>query len=156
MTRKEKIKDLILMRRGFFSLDQIVAETHFPRPLVREVLDQLESEGVVSKSVRPSWVYRINLAEEGEKIALNRIWTAIRYKGDFTLHDLIILAGVKRETARSFCKALRKGGFIRPNKPTGRGVFWTLIKDPGPRRPYVGDQGRRHLRAGAVISHQRR
>lgn len=140
MTRIEIIKNAILKRLYFFSLDGIVAETHFSRPLVRGALAQLEQEGHITKSAKPTEIYRINRAEEGEKIALNRMWTAIRCKGNFTLSDLIKLANVKRETARSFCKSLRKAGFIVPNKPTGQGVYWTLVKDPGPRRPYVGDQ----------------
>ena len=143
--RKQIIKDLILKRRGFFSLDQIIEQTHYPRSVVKEILAAFVAEGLIKESKRPGTVgrpgiYRINQAEEGEQIALNRMWTTIRYKETFELSDLIKLASVKRETARSFLKTLRKGGFITPNKPTGRGVFWTLIKDPGPRRPYIGDQ----------------
>ena len=146
MTRAQAIKDLILKRRGFFSLDQIVEQkTHYQRSVIREILKGFEAEGLIRETVRAGAVgrpgiYRVNKPAEGEQIALNRMWQVIRYKGSFELRDLIILANVKRETARAFIKSLRKGGFIMPNKPTGRGVFWTLVKDVGPRRPYVGDQ----------------
>jgi predicted transcriptional regulator len=144
-SRKQIIKDLILKRRGFFSLDQLVEQTHYPRRIVKEILAVLVAEGLIknSKSKTPAsnpGLYRVNQPEDGEQIALNRMWKVIRYKGRFELSDLIKLANVKRETARSFIKSLRKGGFISPSKPTGRGVFWTLIKDTGPGRPYVGDQ----------------
>jgi hypothetical protein len=153
-SRKQIIKDTILKRRGFFSLDQIVFETHYPRNAVRDILAAFVAERVITGSIgrRPRGasgpegcpgIYRVNQSEEGEGIALNRMWKVIRYKGIFELADLIKLANVKRETARSFIKTLRKGGFINPSKPTGRGVFWTLVKDPGPRRPYVGDQVKR-------------
>jgi len=145
VSRKQIIKDIILKRKGFFSLDQIIEQTHYPRPVVKEILATFVAEGLIRETNRPGTVgcpgiYRVNQPEEGEQIALNRMWTTIRYKETFELSDLIKLASVKRETARSFLKTLRKGGFITPNKPTGRGVFWTLIKDPGPRRPYIGDQ----------------
>jgi len=146
-SRKQIIKDIIQKRRGFFSLDQIVEQTHYPRKVVLEILDSfaMKGERMVREAMRKGTVgrpgiYRVNQPEEGEGIALNRMWKVIRYKGRFELPDLIKLANVKRETARSFLKSLRKGGFINPNKPTGRGVYWTLIKDPGPRRPYIGDQ----------------
>ena len=143
MTRIQTIKEAILKRLGFFSLDQLIAETHLSERIVKKAIDQFEKDRVIIKCHRNSsdgypGVYRINRAEEGEQIALNRMWKVIRYKGRFELSDLVKLANVNRETARSFIKALRKAGFIVPNKPTGRGVFWTLIKDPGPRRPYVG------------------
>ena len=145
MTRTQIIKDFILKRRGFFSLDQIVQGTGYPRTIIRIVLDNLSREGLIRETKRSGTVgrpgiYRINRAEEGQQIALNRMWTTIRYNGTLELSDLIKLASVKRETARSFLKSLRRGGFITPSKPTGRGVYWTLVKDPGPRRPYIGDQ----------------
>jgi hypothetical protein len=145
ISRKQIIKNIILKRRGFFSLDKIVAETHFPRSAVKKILAGFVAERLIKEARKPGsighpGIYRVNQPEEGEGIALNRMWIVIRSKREFELADLIKLANVKRETARSFIKALRKGGFISPNKPTGRGVFWTLIKDVGPRRPYIGDQ----------------
>jgi DNA-binding IclR family transcriptional regulator len=144
-TRKQILKAIILKRQGFFSLDQIIEQTHYPRPVVKGILTAFVAEGSIKETKRSGTVgrpgiYRVNQSEEGEGIALNRMWTTIRYKGTFELSDLIKLANVKRETARSFIKTFRKGGFISPSKPTGRGVFWTLIKDVGPRRPYIGDQ----------------
>jgi hypothetical protein len=143
--REQTIKEAILKRLGFFSLDQIVDETHLPRKIVREILDSFARKGLIRETGRAGTVgrpgiYRINRAEEGETLAGNRMWTVVRCKREFSLRDLIILANAKRENARSFIKSLRRAGFIVPSKPTGRGVFWVLVKDPGPRRPYVGDQ----------------
>ena len=147
MTRSQSIKNIIQKRKGFFSLDQIVAETHFPRRAVGKILEALEREGAVVKSSRPSWVYRVKRVEEGEGLVSNRMWSVIRNKskadGFFTLRDLIILANAKRETARSFLKSLRRAGFIAPNKPAGMGVYWRLLKDPGPGRPYATNKIRK-------------
>ncbi len=86
-----------------------------------------------------------------EGTAQDRMWSVIRNKskmdGHFTTHDVVILAEVKREMARWTLKMLRRAGYIRPSKPRGRGTYWTLVKDPGPRRPYVGDMKRKRVNA---------
>jgi hypothetical protein len=143
--RKQTIKEAILKRLGFFSLDQIVEEVHLPRKIVQEILDTFGKEGLIHETERIGTIgrpgiYRINRIDEGDDLSANKMWKVIRYKREFGLRDLIILANAKRETARAFLKSLRRAGYIEPNKPTGRGVFWTLVKDPGPRRPYIGDQ----------------
>ncbi len=82
-----------------------------------------------------------------EGTAQDRIWSVIRNKskldGYFTVQDLITLAEVKREMARWFVKMLRRAEYIKPSKPMGPGVEWRLIRDCGPRRPYVGGMTRR-------------
>jgi hypothetical protein len=76
-----------------------------------------------------------------EETAQDRMWSVIRNKsemdGCFKVRDVIILADVKRENARWFVKMLRRAGYIRPSKPGGPGVEWRLIRDCGPKRPYV-------------------
>ena len=72
-----------------------------------------------------------------EETVQDRMWFIIRKKRLFVLRDLIVLAGVKRETARWFLKALRRAGIVRPSRPAGPGVEWRLVKDVGPKRPYV-------------------
>ncbi len=153
-SRKETIKDAILKRLRFFSLDQIVEETHLPRKIVQEILDLFAKEGLIRETERPHSVgrpgiYRIWQVEEGETFASSRMWAVVRYKREFCLRDLIILADAKRENARTFIKSLRRTGLIVPNKPTGMGVYWRLVKDPGPRRPYVGDQVSRQKAEGS-------
>jgi hypothetical protein len=143
---------------GFFSLDQIVEVTKFPRKLVSDTLFILSREGLIKKikkqrkehipghSPRFSLTYTANrkalAARIGprlkEKTFQDRIWRLIRAKRQFNLRDLIILAGAKRGMVRWYLKALRGMGIIRPSR-TGGGpeVEWTLIDDIGPKRPYI-------------------
>lgn len=153
---------------GFFSLDQIVEVTKFPRKLVSDTLFILSQEGLTKKikkqrkehipghSPRFSLTYTANrkalAARIGprlkEKTFQDRIWRLIRAKRQFNLRDLIILAGAKRGMARWYLKALRGMGIIQPSRTGGGpGVEWTLINDVGPKRPYIetkrGAKGRR-------------
>ncbi len=152
----------------FFSLDQIVEITGLDRIAVRRSLEQFSREKLILKlSKRPTYLkaeiglpkgrpplaitYHVKnkkklrdrvIPKLKEQTAQDRMWSVIRNKqemdGHFTVRDVIILSGTKREHARWFVKMLRRGGFVKPSKPGGPGVTWTLIKDPGPRRPYVG------------------
>ena len=65
----------------------------------------------------------------------DRMWFIIRHKGVFTRRDLVVLAEVKRETARWYTKMLRRKGIVAPCGP--QSPEWRLIKDAGPRRPCV-------------------
>jgi ribosomal protein S19E (S16A) len=158
MKQLQTIRSAIQNRAGFFSHDQIVAETHLPRRLVREALDQLERDGLVTKSRRLTYVYRANRAEQGEAIVRNRMWSVIRSKakteGYFTRRDLVLLAQGKKENARSFLRALKRAGIIVPSKPTGRGLFWRLLRDPGPNRPYLGKLETKGGKHGETIWHR--
>jgi hypothetical protein len=144
---------------GFFSLDKITKVTGFPRKLVTDTLVILSQEGVIKKiikqrkqhspghSPRFSLTYRVTnkkaLAARitprlKEDTAQDRLWFIIRKKRFFELRDLIVLAGIKRETARWYLKALRKLGVIQASRTGGGpGVEWTLINDIGPKRPYI-------------------
>ncbi len=166
--RHEKIRKIskaILERQnggwGFFSLDQVVKRTGLNRCEVCHQLEKFCLEKILRKISarmrnedqgrrgRPYFniIYRLIGQEALQKkinpklkdeTAQDRMWKVIRYLRDFTVRDLIRLAEAKREHARWFVKMLRRGGFVKPSKPGGPGVTWTLIKDPGPRRPYVG------------------
>jgi hypothetical protein len=74
--------------------------------------------------------------QQGEIV--DRVWKVIRCKKVFTLIELIIIAEVKRETARWYLKQLRAAGIVKPSAEAGPGVEWTLLKDPGPKRPHTG------------------
>ncbi len=154
----------------FFSLDQIIEITGLDRIAVRRSLEQFSREKLILKlSKRPTYLRaEIGLPKGRPPLAItyhvkskkklrervipklkeetdqDRMWSVIRNKqevdGYFTIRGVIILAEVKRENARWFVKMLRRAGIVRPSKSGGPGVTWTLIKDPGPRRPYVGDQ----------------
>jgi len=82
----------------------------------------------------------------GENNAADRMWFIIRKKGKFTRRDLRVLTcdmkgqpTMSKETVRWYTKMLHRAGIICVS---GRGE-WTLIKDVGPRRPYIGDQVKR-------------
>ena len=81
-----------------------------------------------------------------EGTAQDRMWTAMRYKSHadrtFSVAEIVKLANVNKEHTRWFFKSLRRAGIVQPSKAGGPGVEWILIKDTGPRRPYVGNQKR--------------
>ena len=76
-----------------------------------------------------------------ENTAQDKMWSVIRHKsrleGSFSVRDVVVLAEVKHEHARWFVKMLRRAGYLSCSAPGGKGVTWTLIKDPGPKRPYI-------------------
>ena len=158
--RQKIIGELILRQRGFFYVDQVVKDTGYSRTAVRYILADFIKEGFIReisrwprsqyKEGRPPMVIRYCIINkkalilkivgqlcEGSHLGRNRIWDLIRWRRVFTMKDLVLLAGVKRENARTFIKQVRRGGFIMASKPTGRGTYWTLVKDPGPRRVYT-------------------
>jgi len=142
----------------FFSLDQIVGLTKMPRKSVIDSLVILSQEGLIKKvrkrrkahilghSPRFSVIYKTSNKKAlsariapklKEKTVQDRLWFIVRGKRFFTLRDLIVLADVKRGTARCFLKLYRRAGIIRRLKPGGPGVVWMLVKDTGPKRPYI-------------------
>jgi Mn-dependent DtxR family transcriptional regulator len=163
MNQLRTIGAAILKHHGFFSLDQIIEETKFSRKLVTDTLVILSQEGFIKKitkqrkehipghSPRFSLTYRVGnrkafVARIAPRLKKNtnqdRMWYVIRNKfrtdGSFNLHDLMLLAGVKKGTARWYIKALRRDGYITPSrKGGGPGVEWRMTGDFGPERPYI-------------------
>jgi predicted transcriptional regulator len=160
--RLKIIGEVILQERGLFTVKKIARETGLSVGDVQTVLDRLFRAGLLLRfktdaefaplrgRPKPKMLYQPASREAvAKKIApklkentsQDRMWSVIRsfskLKGPFTVRDLIILAEVKRENARWFVKMLRRAGIVKPSKPGGPGVEWTLIKDTGPRRPYV-------------------
>ena len=150
--------ELLKRGRNFFSLEQIVKATGLERAKVRDILLYFWEEKLlvrIHKNVQHTWkkyhpfenpsyrvitpkklVARIAPKFKGENNSSDRIWFLIRKKRIFTRRDLCVLGGVSKEQVRWFTKMLARAGYI---KQTEFGQ-WTLIKDPGPKRPYVGDQ----------------
>jgi hypothetical protein len=143
---------------GFFSLGQITELTKISQKYVTDVLVVFSKEGLIKKvrksrkehipghSPRFSLTYVVAdkkalaariAPQQRQNTVQDRIWFVIRGKKFFTLRDLVILAQAKRETVRWFVKALRRMGIIRPLRPGGPGIDWSLIRDPGVRRPYI-------------------
>ena len=157
MERLKIIGEVVLDEKGCFTVNRISQKTGLSSSDVRAVLDRLFRKGLLLRlKIDPQFVslrgrppakllyQKKNKKKFAEKIAprlkegtaLDRIWRIIRARIDFTVQDLIVLAEVGRENARWFTKMLRRAGII---KQVSRGQ-WRLVKDLGPRRPYVGDQ----------------
>ena len=158
MERLKIIGEVVLGEQGFFTVGKIARETGIPAPDVRVVLDRLFRAGLLLRvKIDPQFAtlrgrppakllyQKRNKRDFARKIApklkentaLDRAWSVIRNKsrleGSFTVKDVVALGKVGRENARWFVKKLRKAGII-----ARRGHReWILIKDPGPKRPYV-------------------
>jgi predicted transcriptional regulator len=163
MTERLKIiGEVILQGQGLFSVKKIARETGLSASDVQTVLDRLFRAGLLLRfktdpqfaaprgRPKSKMLYQPASREAvakkigprlKENTSQDRMWSVIRDKsrfvGSFTVRDLIVVAEVKRENARWFVKMLRRAGIIRPSKAGGPGVEWTLIKDVGPKRPYV-------------------
>jgi len=153
--------ELLKRERTFFSLAQIVRATGLEREKVRDILIGLWREKLlvrVRKNRDYSWsngppllnvryrvvvpgklAARIAPQYRGENNAADRIWFIVRKKVTFTRRDLRVLAGASSSNVRWYTKKLAKAGIISTR---GRSGEWVLLKDVGPRRPYVGDQTR--------------
>lgn len=148
------------MGSRFFSLDDLVKASGRERIPVRRALERLCREGIVQKiekrpptkptleKGRPALRITYQLADKEklanrlapkmkEDTAQDRMWKVIRYKKTFNRRDLVILASVTHENAKWYTKVLRRAGIIQNSRLGGPGVEWTLVKDPGPQRPYV-------------------
>jgi len=161
MNRLRTVGTAILKRHGFFSIDQIIGSTKIVRRYCRDVLVLLCQEGIIGQIKKDrkerfgkpptySMIYRvIDRKRLAVRIAPRRsentvqdrmwfiIWNKFKNNGSFNLHDLTVLAGAEKGTARWYLKALRRDGYILPSRKAGPGIEWRLIKDLGPRRPYV-------------------
>lgn len=158
--------ELLKCDRKFFSLAQIVKITGLNRDVVRDILLTLHSEGFLRRihknpepyirgkgpllmNIRYRLITPKKLAQKiapkfkGENTASDRLWFIIRKKRVFTRRDLRVLTcdmkgqpTMSKETVRWFTKMLARAEII---KQINRGE-WILVKDTGPRRPYIGDQ----------------
>jgi hypothetical protein len=161
MNRLKTIGTAMLEHHGFFSIDQIVKAAKISRKYCRDVLSLFCQEGsikqiskgrkehVLGKSPMYAMIYRVNRKKLAARIApqrkedtvQDRIWYVMRNRfrsdGSFNLHDLMLLAGAKRNTARWYLKALHRGGYIAPSHKAGPGVEWRLTRDLGPVRPFL-------------------
>jgi Fic family protein len=166
MKRRLKIiGKAISLKNGFFSVKQIAKETSIESAQVQIVLDRLFREGILQRfdlipnpgehsplrgkpkkrtiyQVKDKGIFKERFAPKIKKdTAADAMWRLIRAKREgFTVRDLVVLGGARRENARWFVKMLFRGGYITPSKSGGPGVEWALIKfrDPGPKRPYLG------------------
>lgn len=158
MEKLRIIGKAVLEANGFFSLDQIARLTGISRKYTTDVLVVFSQEGLIKKikkqrkehvpghSPMYSLTYRVTdkdaLAERlaprlRKDTAQDKMWKVIRYLRIFTRSDLIRTAEVSRENAKWYTKMLHRAGYIKPSSAGGPGVEWRLVKDVGPKRPYV-------------------
>ena len=150
--------ELLKRQRNFFSLAQIVMATGLDRDKVRDILLDLWREKFLvrirenrdySLNKRPPFLkvrYRVIMPAKlaariapqyrGENNAADRLWFIMRKKITFTRRDLRVLTGASNAYVRWYTKMLAKAGIVASR---GRSGEWTLLKDVGPRRPYIGD-----------------
>jgi|GEM_PF-4397994 len=167
MSRINIVAKMLLEKRWadrFFTLGQLASAIGIERERLRKDLNKLCREGIAKRisgkrqpkenygpgKPKQHILFRVSnkkaLAEKlqpqtrGENNAFDRMWFVIRKKRVFTRRDLIILTEVKRETARWFVKMLRRAGIVAPSGP--QSPEWRLIRDPGPKRPYVTNMKR--------------
>jgi hypothetical protein len=167
MNRIRIIGTAIFKRNGFFSIDQIIGSTKIVRGYCRGVLALLCQEGIIRQIKKsrkehipgrhPTYamIYRvIDRKKLIARIAPRRfkntiqdrmwfiIWSKFKNNGSFNLHDLTVLAGATKNTARWYLQVLRRAGYILPSRKAGPGVEWQLTGKFGPERPYL-DRSRR-------------
>lgn len=153
------IQELLKIDRKFFTLAQVVRSTRLPWEDVRDVLIELRIDGYlkrIRKTIAPrirgkgpsmmNVTYRLlnpkKLAQKigfrprGKNTIADRMWFIIRKLRIFARRDLQVLAGAGFETSRWYTQMLRRAGYIATS---GRGE-WTLIRDAGPTRPYIGSK----------------
>jgi hypothetical protein len=150
--------ELLKRQRKFFSLAQIVKATGLKRDKVRDILLGLWREKFLvrirenrdySLNKRPPFLnvrYRVIMPAKlaariapqyrGENNAADRLWFIMRKKITFTRRDLRVLTGASNAYVRWYTKMLAKAGIVASR---GRSGEWTLLRDVGPRRPYIGD-----------------
>ncbi|MDH5524477.1 MAG: hypothetical protein OEY01_10870 [Desulfobulbaceae bacterium] len=142
------------------TLDQVVAAVARPRVPVLRVLDILAREEylveISDEPVSPGYgecgpyrrnpTWRINQKKDvAERPRVktkprnlrDKMWTVIRAKRRFTLGDLMLLATVSHDGARTFTKLLVRDGYVRQIGKDGLENLWLLAKDPGPKRPQI-------------------
>ncbi len=149
-------KEIIAACRTFgtriYTVSQIADITGIDRSRVRHVLWKLESARAITRFGEKEIVtykkgrnekeitYRNtkSLGKVERATAENgwdRMWQVARAMRRFTRNDLAVICGQAMTNVIAFTKRYRKSGHIRPNKECGREIWWTLIKDPGPKRP---------------------
>ncbi len=142
----------------FYSLSAIIKTLKLDRTDARRKLVKLERTGLITrvrdtkkrdltansngrpkkeiiyknkKSLKKKLDERLQL----KNVAWDRMWQAARMLRQFTRNDLVIICKAKIENVRYFTKAYTKAGYLRAGKGKGLEKVWTLIQDPGPKRP---------------------
>lgn len=155
-------REVISACKGFgtqiYTVTQIAEKIGKPRNRVRHVLWKLEAEGAIvrfaEKEMHPEFkkgrpkkeiMYRNtrNLGKVERKTAENgwdKMWKVVRALRKFTRQDLMVICNQTIANVIFFTKYYRRLGYMRPTKNAGKGSFWILCKDPGPKRP-VGKGG---------------
>jgi hypothetical protein len=139
----------------FYTVSQIVDATDQNRSEVRHRLWKLEAAGLITRvsdrEIPPEGRGRPTKEIQYRNTGLlkkkasspaarkingwDRMWQTIRALRRFTRTDLVTICGQSLGNVCCFTKFYRRLGYIRPAKELGKNVVWTLINDPGPKRP---------------------
>ena len=180
MNRVQTIGGAILERfhDRFFTMEHVMGATGIPSRYVRDIMALLVKDGLVTKvkkqakpekewgrSISYTITFRLadrkKMAERIGPVRLrntvqDRLWyvmrTLFKRNGTFTLRDLVVLAGVKRNTAHWYLKALKRAGHAEHLQKGGAGVEWRLTQDVGPRRPSIVYSGHKAKRIEKCIA----
>ncbi|MDF1555786.1 MAG: hypothetical protein P1P84_22115 [Deferrisomatales bacterium] len=165
MTVLEPVSAFILgLPRQRFTLEDVVAATQRPRLAVLRVLDRLAAEGYlveisddrISPKLgecgpprrNPTWriaknrdvSHRTGPARRKNTLR-DRLYRLIRARRRFTRNDLVVLSGASRGTVDDYTRILERESVIRRVGKRGRDDLWLLVKDLGPVRPRVAEEG---------------
>jgi len=155
----KQIIEIILKKRGFFTMEHIIEESGWPREEVWPRMYKLEKEGLIKRvrnvkillpsgEIVPQILYtscvglkqRLSLMELPRKknTGWDKIWKTIRAMRRFTRADLVQLTGTSDGQVKDFTKVLERAGYIRKAACSpGKSAIFVLCKDPGPQRPRI-------------------
>jgi predicted transcriptional regulator len=156
---KDVIETCSAYGNKFYSLSAIIKTLKLDRTDARRKLGRLERAGLITRAKetkksafmndsngRPQKEIIYNNKRSLKKklddrlqlknAAWDRMWQAARMLRQFTRNDLVIVCKANIENVRYFTKAYTKAGYLRAGRGKGLEKVWTLIQDPGPRRPH--------------------
>lgn len=162
-SQRQRIWDLIRKQGGKPFAQKEVSPGGIPDDTVRDFLRNLKSAGIVSMVVQGKPPRAINIwklerdagaeaprvSKDGAVVTQGQgneaIWGAMQAIGSFTPRVLAGMAGVKENTVKSYCLALKNAGYLtveRESKTGGRGGIqaqYRLLKSKvhGPRPPMI-------------------
>ncbi len=155
---KDVMKVCTSFGTNFYTVSAVAQTLNLERSITRHKLGKLERAGLISRvkeseTPLPNFskgrpvkeIYYRSLTGLKGKLkecvqqrgcAWDRMWQAARMLRQFTRNDLMVVCSANINNVRCFTKVYTRAGYLRTAEGKGREKTWTLIKDPGPRRPH--------------------
>lgn len=149
------IIEFILKHRRFYLAD-ITDSMGVERRKALRILDKFKREGylveVKDERIPPAWsevgpprrnpLFRVigDISQRKSTRPMcdrDKIWRTIRYLRKATRSDLMRLTGCSLGTAERYTKLLENHGYVRCIGRRSKEKVWLLVKDPGPKKPYI-------------------